>query len=148
MVNGQSIIYFAEQVIKKLPASLDYKLVLLKNHEDNIVLRDGKLEKMLRATSLSLAINLYLDGREGFFYTNNLQADAVESFIRQAFETTRLLEPDESRTLADPSRYYKGSGPDLQNFDASLCEIAPAEKIKLLEETAREVEGVCLPPVL
>ena len=134
-------LYRAEQVIRKLPASLDYKLVLLKNHEDNIVLRDGKLEKMLRATSLSLAINLYLDGREGFFYTNNLQADAVESFIRQAFETTRLLEPDESRTLADPSRYYKGGGPDLQNFDASLCEIAPAEKIKLLEETAREVEG-------
>ena len=134
-------LYRAEQVIRKLPASLDYKLVLLKNHEDNIVLRDGKLEKMLRATSLSLAINLYLDGREGFFYTNHLQADAVESFIRQAFETTRLLEPDESRTLADPSRYYKGGGPDLQNFDASLCDIAPAEKIKLLEETAREVEG-------
>ena len=141
MVNGQSIIYLAEEVIKKLPAKLDYKLVLLENHEDNIVLRDGKVEKMLRATSLSLAINLYLDGRDGFFYTNDLRPDSVSRFIKHAFETTRLLEPDKTRTLADPSRYYKGNGPDLQNYDASLSEIDPKEKIRLLRETAAEVEG-------
>ena len=141
MVNGQSIIYFAEQEILKLPAKLDYKLVLLENNEDNIILRDGKVEKMLRATSLSLAVNLYLDGRDGFFYTNDLRPDSVSTFIRAAFETTRLLEPDESRTLADPARYYKGGGPDLRNFDASLSEIAPEEKIKLLRETAAEVDG-------
>ena len=141
MVNGQSIIYHAEQEILKLPAKLDYKLVLLENHEDNIILRDGKVEKMLRATSLSLAINLYLDGRDGFFYTNDLRPESVSTFIREAFETTRLLEPDETRTLAAPDRYYKGGGPDLQNFDASLSEIAPKEKIKLLQETASEVEG-------
>ena len=141
MVNGKSIIYLAEQDILNLPAKLDYKLVLLENHEDNIVLRDGKVEKMLRATSLSLAINLYLDGRDGFFYTNDLRPDSVSAFIKTAFETTRLLEPDETRTLADPSRYYKGGGPDLQNFDASLSEIDPQEKIKLLRETAAEVEG-------
>jgi len=135
------LIYRAEEVIKKLPAKLDYKLVLLENHEDNIVLRDGEVEKMLRATSLSLAINLYLDGRDGFFYTNDLRPESVGEFIKQAFETTRLLEPDETRTLADPARYYKGGGPDLQNFDASLSEIDPEEKIRLLRETANEVEG-------
>ena len=134
-------IYRAEEVIKKLPAKLDYKLVLLENHEDNIILRDGKVEKMLRATSLSLAINLYLDGRDGFFYTNDLRPESVSEFIKQAFETTRLLEPDETRTLADPARYYKGGGPDLKNFDASLSEIDPQEKIKLLRETANEIEG-------
>ena len=138
---NKELIYLAEQEILKLPAKLDYKLVLLKNHEDNIVLRDGKVEKMLRATSLSLAINLYLDGRDGFFYTNDLRPESVSTFIKTAFETTRLLEPDESRTLADPSRYYKGGGPDLENFDASLSEIDPQEKIKLLRETAAEVEG-------
>ena len=138
---NKDIIYLAEKVILKLPAKLDYKLVLLENHEDNIVLRDGKVEKMLRATSLSLAINLYLDGRDGFFYTNDLRPESVSEFIRQAYETTRLLEPDETRTLADPARYYKGGGPDLQNYDASLSEIDPEEKIRLLRETAREVEG-------
>ena len=135
------LIYSAEEVIRKLPAKLDYKLVLLENHEDNINLRDGKVEKMLRATSLSLAINLYLEGRDGFFYTNDLRPESVKAFIKEAFDTTRLLEPDETRTLADPSRYYKGGGPDLQNFDASLSEIDPKEKLKLLQETAAEVEG-------
>lgn len=139
--NPTEPIYFAEKEILNLPARLDYKLVLLENHEDNTILRDGKVEKMLRATSLSLAINLYLDGRDGFFYTNDLRPESVSRFIREAFQTTRLLQPDESRTLADPSRYYKGGGPDLQNFDASLSEIDPREKIRLLQETAAEVEG-------
>ena len=141
MVNVQSIIYRAEEDIRKLPAQLDYKLVLLENNEDNIILRDGKVEKMLRATSLSLAINLYLDGRDGFFYTNDLRPESVSDFIRKAYDTTRLLEPDESRTLSDPKRYYKGGGPDLQNFDATLSEIDPKEKLKLLLDTAAEVEG-------
>ena len=135
------LIYRAEEDILKLPAQLDYKLVLLENHEDNITLRDGKVEKMLRATSLSLAINLYLDGRDGFFYTNDLRPESVSDFIRKAYDMTRLLESDESRTLSDPNRYYKGSGPDLQNFDATLSEIDPKEKLKLLLDTAAEVEG-------
>ena len=135
------MIYRAEEYIRKLPAKLDYKLVLLENNEDNITLRDGKVEKMLRATSLSLAINLYLDGRDGFFYTNDLRPESVKDFILKAYETTRLLEPDESRTLADPARYYKGGGPDLKNFDASLSEIDPGEKLQLLQDTAKEVEG-------
>ena len=50
---NKELIYLAEQEILKLPAKLDYKLVLLKNHEDNIILRDGKVEKKLRATSPS-----------------------------------------------------------------------------------------------
>lgn len=138
---GEELIYHAEQVIRKLPSKLDYKLVLMQNHEDNIVLRDGAVEKMLRATSLSLAVNLYLDGRDGFFYTNNLQPDAVQTFLRKAYETTRLLEPDESRTLADPARYYKGGGPDLCCCDTSLADTSPREKLQLLRDTAAEAEG-------
>ena len=140
MVNVQ-LIYSAQDEILKISSQLEYKLVLLENHEDDIILRDGKVEKMLRATSISLAINLYLDGREGFFYTNDLRPESVSDFIRRAYETTCLLEPDESRTLADPSRYYKGGGPDLQNFDASLSEIDPKEKIQLMQDIAAEVQG-------
>ena len=87
---NKELIYYAEEVIRNLPAKLEYKLVFMENHEDNIVLRDGKVEKMLRATSLSLAINLYLDGRDGFFYTNDLRPDSVSEFIKQVYKTTRL----------------------------------------------------------
>ena len=41
------LIYHAQDEILKLSSQLDYKLVMLENHEDNIILRDGKVEKML-----------------------------------------------------------------------------------------------------
>lgn len=136
------LVYRAEEAIRQLSGSADYKLVLLRNHEDNIVLRDGKVEKTLRATSLSLAVNLYIDGRDGFFYTNNLQPDFVRSFIRQAYQTTLLLEPDPSRTLADPARYYKGGGPELRNYDATLSGIDAGRKVQLLRDTAAEASDI------
>ena len=117
--------------IRRICPSADFKLVLMNNHEDNINIRNGQIEKMLHASATSLAMNLLIDGRDGFFYTNNLQTSALKQFIKNAAETTHMLEPDESRTLADPARYYKGGGPDLRNFDASLSTIDPSEKLRL-----------------
>jgi PmbA protein len=113
------------------------------NHEDNINIRNGEIEKMLHASATSLAMNLLIDGRDGFFYTNNTQPEALRQFIRNAAETTRMLEPDESRTLADPTRYYKGGGPDLRNFDATLSTVDPAEKLRLAQQNNREGMQLC-----
>jgi PmbA protein len=113
------------------------------NHEDNINIRNGEIEKMLHASATSLAMNLLIDGRDGFFYTNNTQPEALRQFIRNAAETTRMLEPDESRTLADPARYYKGGGPDLRNFDATLSTVDPAEKLRLAQQNNREGMQFC-----
>ena len=107
-----NILDWAADEIRRVCPSADFKLVLMHNHEDNINIRNGEIEKMLHASATSLAINLLIDGRDGFFYTNNTQASALKQFIHNAAETTRILEPDESRTLADPARYYKGGGPD------------------------------------
>ena len=93
---------------------------------------------MLHASASSLAMNMLIDGRDGFFYTNNLQNSALKQFIKHAAETTQMLEPDESRTLADPSRYYKGGGPDLKNFDESLSTIDPSEKLRLAQQNNQE----------
>jgi len=113
---------------------MDFKLVLIKNNETTIALRNSEMEQLQQSTATSLALNLMLDGRDGFFYTNNLDPQELKTFIKQAIETTKLLEPDETRTLADPDRYYKGDGPDLRNFDDSLSSMDPADKISLAEE--------------
>jgi PmbA protein len=118
----------------------------MQNHEDNINIRNGQIEKMLHASATSLAMNLLIDGRDGFFYTNNLQTNALKQFIRNAADTTRMLEPDESRTLADPARYYKGGGTDLRNFDATLSTIDPSEKLRLAKQNNQE--GMLLCPTL
>lgn len=119
----------------------DVKVVLLQNNEDAIDLRNGQMERMHHALARSLVMNLFLDGRDGFFYTNKVEKDGLDNFIRQAVETTRMLEPDESHTLADPSLYYKGDGPELCNFDATLSQMDPQEKLALAMETDRQLVG-------
>ena len=141
-----NILYWTAEEIRRACGNADYKLVLMKNHEDNINIRNGEIEKMLHASATSLAMNLLIDGRDGFFYTNNVQPDALRLFIRNAAKTTRMLEPDEARTLADPARYYKGGGPELKNFDATLSLIDPAEKLRLAQKNNQE--GISLQPNL
>ena len=119
----------------------DMKVVLMQNNESSIDLRDGQLEKLHQAQARSLVMNLFIDGREGFFYTNKVEKEGLEPFIKNAVETTRILEPDESHRLADPSLYYKGGGPDLCNFDATLSEMDPQEKMALAKETDRQLAG-------
>ena len=119
----------------------DVKVVLLQNNEDAIDLRNGQMERMHHALARSLVMNLFLDGRDGFFYTNKVEKDGLDNFIRQAVETTRMLEPDESYTLADPSLYYKGDGLELCNFDATLSQMDPQEKLALAMETDRQLVG-------
>ena len=132
------ILHIAAEEIRRICPNADFKLVLMNNHEDYINIRNGQIEKMLHASASSLAMNLLIDGRDGFFYTNNLQDSALKQFIKHAAETTQMLEPDESRTLADPSRYYKGGGPDLKNFDESLSTIDPSEKLRLAQQNNQE----------
>lgn len=132
------ILHIAAEEIRRICPNADFKLVLMNNHEDNINIRNGQIEKMLHASASSLAMNLLIDGRDGFFYTNNLQDSALKQFIKHAAETTQMLESDESRTLADPSRYYKGGGPDLKNFDESLSTIDPSEKLRLAQQNNQE----------
>lgn len=138
------ILYEAAEEIRRQSPDADFKLVYMRNHEDNIGLRNGKVEKMLHATSISLGMTLLIDGRDGFFYTNNLTPSALKPFIRDAVHVTRLLQPDESRIMTDPERYYKGGGPDLRNYDASLSTTDPAEKVKIAMEASRE--GLAIQP--
>ena len=141
-----NILNWAAEEIIRVCGNVDFKLVLMLNNEDDINIRNGHIEKMLHASATSLAMNLLIDGRDGFFYTNNVQPEALRLFIRNAAETTRMLEPDESRTLADPSRYYKGEGADLKVYDATLSTIDPAEKLRLAQQNNQE--GLLLQPNL
>lgn len=137
----KNILYRTEEEIRALGLGCEYKLVLMENHEDTIAIRDGEVEQMLHATASSMAINLLLDGRDGFFYTNNLQPQAIHDFVKNAAATTLMLEPDKDRTLASPDRYYKGDGPELLNFDATLSSMDPALKTDLAMENNRQGMG-------
>lgn len=119
---------------------VEYRLVLLHNIERRIELLNGKTNKLQSSDSSSLALTLYIDGREGFFYTNIFDEESLQRFVSQSIETTRLLAPDEARGLPEPERYYKGGGADLRNFDATLFE-ASDRPLELCRLTSADVLG-------
>ncbi len=133
------VLQLTEQEIRKQYPAMEYRLVLMRNHEDKISIRNGETEQMLHATANSLAITLIMDGREGIYYTNKLTPDTIRQFVRQAAESTMLLEADKHRILPDPARYYQGDGPDLKNFDTTLQQIEPSRKLQIAQENNCEV---------
>lgn len=119
----------------------DYKLVLLRNTEERITMRDGEIDQMQMSDARSLCVNLMIDGRDGFYYTNDLTPSSLERFIRDAVDLTRCLTPDENRTLADARRYYRGGMPSLQTADPDLAHISTQEKVQLVRENHAQLLG-------
>ena len=57
--------------------------------------RDGTLEKVQEATSMSLALSLYVDGRYSTHSTTSLvREERVDAFISEAVALTKALQPD------------------------------------------------------
>lgn len=119
----------------------DLKVVLLENRRDAMTVRNGQVDKIEHSVSCSLAIDMFIDGRNGFVYTNNLATQALEHLIREGVETTRMLTPDPTRVLADPSLYYRGGLPDLGIFDENLLDVSPEVKLRMAKDGNAEVAG-------
>lgn len=117
----------------------DASVVWLNNIGEDVTLINGEIDKLQCSNTQAAALNIFIEGRQGFFYTNELDTDSLRGFVRRAVETTKLLVPDEARCLADPSRYYQGGGADLCNFDTLLPQLPVSDKIDMARETHQEV---------
>jgi len=87
--------------------------------------RDGALEKVQENTSRSLGLTLYVDGRYSTHSTTSLRPARVQSFVDDAVEMTRALQPDEHRRLPDPALFDGRSDVDLQIVDAGVTALSP-----------------------
>lgn len=126
----------------------DASVVWLSNVGEEITLIGGKTDKLQRSDTQAAALNIFIDGRQGFFYTNELDTDSLRSFVRRAVETTRLLVPDDARCLADPSRYYQGGGADLQNYDTQLPTLPVSQKMDMARQTHEEMLSAQCPTLV
>lgn len=118
----------------------DASVVWLSNTGEDLTVINGEVDKIQRSETQAAALNLFIEGRQGFFYTNELETDALRSFVGRAVDVTRLMVPDEARRLADADRYYKGGGADLQNFDAQMPTLPTEEKLRLACDSNAEVQ--------
>lgn len=133
----------AMALAKKLGAA-DAAAFASKSRDLETTWRDGKLEKISEATSRSISLNLFVEGRYGSMSTSDLRPEAMQSFVENAVAMVKALAKDPHRKLPDPSLYAGRSEADLQTFDAKIAELTTDQRLqraKAMEEGARSVKG-------
>jgi PmbA protein len=122
----------------------DSRVSLSKNRSSEIQYRDKKPEIIKQATTVQMAIELFVAGRYSSQNTSDLRKDTLKEFISDAVSTTKLIAEDPYRTLPDP-KYYKGqSGFDLKIEDSSIDKVSAEQKhtiVKTAENAAWSAGG-------
>jgi len=106
--------------------------------------RDGRIERINEATTRSVSVQLYVDGRYSMASSSDLRPEALETFITDSVAMTRALTPDPFRSLPDPALYEGQAGVDLKLEDPSHASLSATERreaARALEEAARSVGG-------
>ena len=117
---------------------------LSRSREVETVWRDGKLEKTQEATTRSIDLDLYVDGRYASVSSSNLRPEALERFIADSVVLTRALGKDPFRSLPDPKLYEGQAKIDLQLADPRYAALGSDDRRRLakeLEAAARSVPG-------
>lgn len=93
---------------------------------------NGEVDKVSHCLDRSLSLSLFVDGRFGSFSTNRLSTDGLEAFIAKAVDTTRMLAPDQWRTLPSRDRIAKDAqtGLELGLYDSIYDNVTPEQRIE------------------
>jgi len=102
--------------------------------------RDRRVEKLEEATTNSLSLTLYIDGRYSQHRTSDLRKDALAKFIQESVAMTRYLATDPARRLPE-SKYYSGrKDRDLGLRDSEYHSVEPSAR----HTVAKAVEAAAL----
>lgn len=101
--------------------------------------RERKPETIKEASSRTLRIELYANGRYSAQSTSDLRPDAVKKFITESVSMTKLLAEDPYRSLTDPKYYAGREDRDLELVDARYAKMKPEDRhdiAKSIEESS------------
>jgi PmbA protein len=115
-----------------------------RSREAELRWRAGRVDQVSDATTLSLGLALYVDGRYAYVSTSDLRPDAMERFVDEGVALTRTLAPDRFRALPDPSLYQGRSSADLQIFDPAPEDASGSARRALcqaIDDAARSTPG-------
>lgn len=109
------------------------RITLTKSLMNLIGVLNGEVDKTAHALDRSMQLQLFADGRYGAFSSNRLEGSGLESFIKEALQTVKMLQPDSLRTLPAPERLVQNarSGRELDLYDSS-CETLDAPRRRSL----------------
>ena len=102
--------------------------------------RERKPENIKEASSRSLFVEIFVNGRYSGQSTSDLREEPLRAFIRNAVATTKLLAEDPFRTLPDPKYYTGRMKLDLKILDPTYDQLTPEDRHSLV----KTIEDSCL----
>jgi PmbA protein len=118
----------------------DSRVRYSRNRSVRVDYRERKPETIKEALNVRLAVEVFLDRRYASQSTSDLRRDALEEFVSNTVEASRLLAEDPHRTLPDPKHYQGRANIDLNIFDDSYDQVTPEQR----HAYARAAEEACL----
>ena len=135
----QELYNLAEWVVQatKAAGANDCRVSLQSGRTVEIGYRQRKPEVIQEASTKSLIVEVFVDGRYSLQRTSDLRHDALNVFLRNAVAMTKLLAEDPLRTLTDPKYYQGRAAVDIGLYDPEYKALTSRERhafVKALEQ--------------
>ena len=117
----------------RMQGAQQVRITLTKSLLNLVGVLNGEVDKVSHALDRSMQLQLFVNGRFGTFSSNRLEKEGLESFIREAIGTVRMLEEDSFRKLPEAQRTVKNarSGRELDLYDESIGELSADRRREL-----------------
>ena len=115
------------------------RVVFSSGEENEVEVRDGKVDKLHHSGGCQLSLSLFVDGAYSTISTNRLEREELERFIDKGVISTRFLEKDPYRSLPEESMYYRGEMNDFGLYDDGFKDVDVDEKIDMAKATYNEI---------
>ncbi len=115
------------------------RVVFSAGEENEVEVRDGKVDKLHHSGGCQLSLSLFVDGSYSTISTNRLERDELERFIDKGIISTRFLEKDPFRGLPEKEMYYRGEMDNFGLYDAGFKNVDVDEKIAAAKATFDEI---------
>ncbi|MCB9683569.1 MAG: TldD/PmbA family protein [Alphaproteobacteria bacterium] len=125
----------------KAAGASDAYVDVARTREVTLRRRQGRIETSSEATTRSLSVRVWVDGRYGAAATTDLRPEGLPDFVRHLVALTRELEPDPDRRIADPALYPAGPGPELDAADPAVAALDPATREAMLADAASALDA-------
>src|SRR5512145_3551750 len=90
--------------------------------------RERKPENIKEASTKSLSLEVFVNGRYSSMSTSDLRKEALKEFISRAVAQTKLLAEDPFRSLPDPKYYQGRQDADLELIDPEYKNWSPESR--------------------
>jgi len=128
----------------KKSGAADCKAGIYKRRFVEVEYRERKPETVKEASTQRIGVEIFADGKYSAQDTSDMRKEALQTFIKNLVENTKLLEEDPYRSLPE-TKYYKGRADlDLKIFDPTHEGYSAEQRhdiVKIIEDACLKQGG-------